>query len=498
MLQSRGGSGAGNGRGRGGLCRVTPGECDQLAVSLGASCNSCASEAIVLFALSQIPRERIRALRDREAQAFAELRPRGSALLEHARASMPNGVPMSWMATLHDHPSIMVHGGSGGSFTDVDGNVYVDFNLADMSTFTGYGSEAVVRAVSERINEGAQFLLPTPDAEAVSLELASRFGLSLWQFTLSSTQANTEAIRVARAFTGRSGVLMFDGKYHGHADELLGELHAQEVLPEGLGVPRDATRHVRLVQYNDLEAAERELARGDVACVLAEPAITNVGVIQPDEGFHAALRRLTSESGALLVLDETHTLVAGPGGLTARWSLQPDLLVIGKSIAGGVAIGAYGMTETVGGMLAHRPGASFGEGVATGGTLFGNALCMAAARATLQEVLTESAYDHAAALGQKLADGIERIADENGFGWRAHRLYNRSGYTHARQLPTNAIEARATFDSELYNLQRLYMANRGIWEAISTAGPACGIQTSSADVDQYLQVLDGFLHEVKL
>jgi glutamate-1-semialdehyde 2,1-aminomutase len=410
---------------------------------------------------------------------------------------MPNGVPMSWMATLHDHPSIIVQGGRGGAFTDVDGNRYIDFNLADMSTFTGYGSEAVVRAVGERMNDGAQFLLPTRDAEAVSLELARRFGLPLWQFTLSSTQANTEAIRVARALTGQTAVLMFDGKYHGHADELLGELHGQEVLPEGLGVPRDATRHVRLVQYNDLEAVERELARGDVACVLVEPAITNVGVIQPREGFHAALRRLTSESGALLVLDETHTLVAGPGGLTARWGLRPDVLVIGKSIAGGVPIGAYGMTETVAGVLEHRPGAAFGEGVATGGTLFGSALCMAAARATLHEVLTDEAYAHAAALGRRLADGIERIVSAHGLEWSAHRLYNRSGYTHAPQLPTNAIKARATFDVELYNLQRLYMANRGIWEAISTAGPACGIQTSSADVDQYLDLLDRFLHDVK-
>jgi glutamate-1-semialdehyde 2,1-aminomutase len=148
-------------------------------------------------------------------------------------------------------------------------------------------------------------------------------------------------------------------------------------------------------------------------------------------------------------------------------------------------------------MLAHRPGAAFGEGVATGGTLFGNALSMAAARAALEEVLTEQAYEHAAALGQRLADGIERIAGENGFEWRAHRLYNRSGYTHAPQLPTNAIQSRATFDIELYNLQRLYMANRGIWEAISTAGPACGIQSISTDVDQYLDVLDRFLQHVK-
>lgn len=450
-----------------------------------------------MFEVGQIPRERIQALRDREAQRFAELRPRGRRLLQHAKATMPNGVPMSWMVTLHDHPPIVVEGGRAGSFTDVDGNAYIDFNLADMSTFTGYAAEAVTRAVDERMREGAQFLLPTRDAEVVSLELSRRFGLPLWQFTLSSTQANTEAIRIARAFTGRSTVLMFDGKYHGHADELLGELHDQKVAPEGLGVPKDATRHVRLVQYNDLEAVEREFARGDIACLLVEPAITNVGVIQPGERFHAALRRLTSESGSILVLDETHTLVAGPGGLTTAWGLRPDMLVIGKSIAGGVPIGAYGMTETVASVLEHQPGAAFGDGVATGGTLFGNALSMAAAHATLHEVLTEDGYQHAAALGQTLADGIETIVGAHGFEWRAHRLYNRSGYTHAPQLPTNAIEARATFDVELYNLQRLYMANRGIWEAISTAGPACGIQTTSADVEDYLDVLDGFLHDLK-
>ena len=416
--------------------------------------------------------------------------------MERAKASMPNGVPVSWMASLYEHPPIVVGRGSGGSFTDVDGNFYLDFNLADTSMFTGYGVQPVVRAVSERMAAGSQFLSPTEDAEEVSLELGRRFGLPLWQFTLSSTQANTEAIRVARAFTGRRAVLMFDGKYHGHADELLGMIEAGQVVPEGLGVPGDAVRHVRLVQFNDLEAVERELARGDVACVLAEAAITNTGVIQPTEGFHAGLRRLTTQCEALLVIDETHTLVAGPGGLTARWGLQPDVLVVGKSIAGGVPLGGYGMTEEVARVLEHRPGASYAEEIATGGTLFGNALSMAAARVTLTEVLTEGAYEHAAALGQKLADGIEAISSAKGMDWRAHRLFNRSGYTHGPSLPTNAIEARASFDIELYELQRLYMANNGIWEAISSAGPACGTQTSSSDVDQYLHVLDAFIQDL--
>jgi glutamate-1-semialdehyde 2,1-aminomutase len=445
--------------------------------------------------LGSISRDGLARINERELRRFAELRPRGEAVLARARGSMPKGVPMAWMVDLYSHPPIVVERGRGAGFIDVDGNEYVDFNLADTSMFTGYGSEAIARQVGEQAAAGPQFLLPGEDAAEVAEELGRRFGLPLWQFTLSATQANTEAIRVARAATGRGAVLMFDGKYHGHADELLGTLEEGQVVPEGLGVPPDATRNVRLVPYNDLEAVERELARGDVACVVAEAAITNIGVIHPAEGFHAGLRSLTADAGALLVIDETHTLAAGPGGLTARWGLQPDVLVVGKSISGGIPLGAYGLTAAAAGVL-ERTG-SWEDVVATGGTLFANALSMAAARITLTEVLTEPAYEHAAALGTRLADGIEAVAAANELPWRAHRLFNRSGYTHAPRLPSNAAEARARFDAELYNVQRLYMANRGVWEAIDSAGPACGIQTTEADVDRYLEVLASFLDEAQ-
>ena len=440
-------------------------------------------------------RERLHTLRERELERFAELRPRGMRSLERAAANMPNSVPTAWMSNFYEHPPVVVERGSGAGFTDIDGNSYIDFNLADTSMFTGYGLEALTDAVAAQTAAGPQFLLPTEDGAEVAGELTKRFALPFWQFTLSATQANTEAIRVARAATGRSVVLMFDGKYHGHADELLGELDGAKVAPEGLGVPSDATRHVRLVQYNDLEAVERELARGDVACILAEAAVTNTGVIRPADGFHAGLRRLASTSGTLLVIDETHTLVAGPGGLTAHWALEPDLVVLGKAISGGIPLGAYGMTAPVASVLERRSPTPWGETVATGGTLFANALSLAAARATLAEILTDAAYEHAAALGGRLADGIEVVAAEHGLPWRSHRLFNRSGYTHASELPSNAAEARATFDSELYNLQRLYMANRGIWEAIDSSGPACGIQASEADVDRYLEILNEFLRD---
>jgi len=462
--------------------------------------------------MSAVPgtKGRLDALRERELARFADERPHGVEELARARSRMPNGVPMAWMSELYTHPPIFVDAGHGGTFTDIDGNTYIDFNLADTSMFTGYGVEAISEVVAKRVKDGSQFLLPTQDAVEVATRLAARFGLPFWQFTLSATQANVEAIRTARALTGRDAVLMFDGKYHGHADELLAVRDKGEVVPEGRGVLRDATRHVRLVPYNDLDAVSRELARGDIACVVAEAAITNAGVILPAEGFHAGLRRLTSDAGTLLVIDETHTLVAGPGGLTARWGLQPDLLVVGKSVSGGISLGAYGMTERVAAVL-DDPDAASGESVATGdtlfgnalsrvatgGTLFGNALSLAAARVTLEQVLTDQGYAHAAALGGKLADGIEATAAANGFDWRAHRLYNRSGYTHGPYLPSNAADARDSFDAELFNIQRIYMANRGIWEAIDSAGPAAGIQTTAEHVDHYLEVLNDFLGELR-
>jgi glutamate-1-semialdehyde 2,1-aminomutase len=446
--------------------------------------------------LGSISRERLAQLRARELHRFDELRPRGRAALERGRASMPNGVPMAWMSSAYDHPPIFVDRGQGPTFVDIDGNEYIDFNLADISMFAGYGGEPLARVVAERTAAGNQFLLPTEDAAEVSEELARRFGLPFWQFTLSATLANTEAVRVARAATGRAAVVMFDGKYHGHAEELLGQLEQGRVEPEGKGLTPDATRHVRLVAYNDLDAVERELSKGDVACVLAEAAITNVGVIQPADGFHAGLRRLVTEAGAVLVVDETHTLVAGPGGLTAHWGLEPDVLVVGKSISGGVPLGAYGLKPELAALLAG-PVASWGDAVATGGTLFGNALSLAAARVTLTEVLTDGAYPQAATAGARLADGIEAVAAAAGLEWRAHRLFNRSGYTHAPDLPANAVEARESFDLELFNLQRLYMANRGVWEAIDSAGPACGIETSEAHVDRYLELLADFLAEAQ-
>jgi glutamate-1-semialdehyde aminotransferase len=447
-----------------------------------------------------IDRRRIGELTERELARFLDERPHNAALLERARASMPLGVPMAWMASLHGHPPLYLERGEGAYLYDADGHRLLDMNIADTSMFCGYGPEAVVRAVSERMRLGSQFLMPNEDAIAVAEELARRWGLPKWQFTLSATFANTEAIRFARFVTGRPKIVTFDGKYHGHGDELLVTVDDGRTVPENPGLPPGVETHVRVVPYNDVQALARALEPRDVACVLVEPALTNVGVVQPDEGFHATLRSITRETGTVLVVDETHTLICGPGGLVRRWGLEPDIVVLGKSIGGGVPIGVYGLTDEIASHL-HAideyggPGAGEEE-IATGGTLFGNPLQMAAARATLTEVLTDQAYERTARLGARLADGIEAAASGVGLPWRAHRLFPRSGYAFDGALARTGAAARAAHDGELWRLLRLWMANRGVWEAMEWAGPAISVAATDADVDLYLGVLGQLVVEL--
>jgi len=446
-----------------------------------------------------IDRRRLGELSELELTRFAAERPRSAGLLERARASMPQGVPNGWMAELFGHDPLWIERGEGACMIDVDGHRLLDTNIADTSMFCGYSPEPVVKAVSERIALGPQFLMPTEDAIVVAEELGRRWGLPKWRFTLSATTANTEAIRVARHLTGRPKLLMFEGKYHGHADEMLVTREDGELRPEMLGLLPSVTDEVRLVPFNDLEGLERALSPGDVACVVTEPALTNVGVVIADEDFHDELRRLTRETGTLLVIDETHTLICGPGGLVRAWGLEPDVITLGKSIGAGVAIGAYGMTEEVAAALEVT--ASFGGGdfvpeVATGGTLFGNALQLASARAALTEVLTDEAYERASRLGERLADGIEAAADSAGLPWRAHRLGPRAGYAFDGRLPRTATDSHESHDRELYRLLRLWMVNRGVWEAMEWAGPAISIAATDADVDHYVATLEELVTEL--
>jgi glutamate-1-semialdehyde 2,1-aminomutase len=435
-----------------------------------------------------IDRRKLAELKEREDAAFIDHHAGSIERWSQAKAVMPNGVPMSWLRTSYDHPPLFVDEGKGGHFRDVDGNDYADFNIADMSMFGGYGPEPVVEAVAKCMAAGSQFLLPSEDSIWVAQELQRRFGLPKWQFTLSATHANTEAIRVARTITGRDRVLLFDGKYHGHFDETLVELEDGRLVPGEVGLPRDVTAKTTIVQFNDVEALRATLETREIAIVLTEPVLTNeVGLQLPVEDFHAELRAITRETGTLLAYDETHTQVVGPGGLTRMWGLEPDIVSAGKSLAGGIPMGTYGMTEAVADVL-ERPSGRDDEkpSVATGGTLFGNPLQMASARATMGEVLTDEAYAHTHMLGAQLADGIEATIDKAGLPWTAHRFWPRSGVTFAEQMPRNALEARERFDVPLRRLMRVYLANRGIWDAIVGAGPTCAVPATADDVDAYV------------
>jgi glutamate-1-semialdehyde 2,1-aminomutase len=447
---------------------------------------------------SGIDRRTVQELKAREDATFAERRPRSRELWSRAEPVMPNGVPMSWLRTSYDHPPLFVDTAKGARFRDVDGHEYADFNIADMSMFAGYAPEPVVEAVARRIAGGSQFLLPGEDAVWVAEELGRRFGPPKWQFTLSASQANTEAIRVGRVATGRDKVLFFDGKYHGHFDEALVALQDGHLVAEEAGLPSDVTTRTVVVPLNDLDALGAALHTLEVAIVITEPALTNnVALLMPDPGFHRELRTLTRETGTLLAYDETHTQVVGPGGLTRMWGLEPDIVTIGKSLAGGVPLGGYGMTEEVAEVL-ERPGARGDErpAVATGGTLFGNHLSMAAARATMDEVLTPDAYAHTQRLGARLADGIEAAVTGAGLPWTTHRFWPRSGVSFAPQLPRDAVEATAVLDVPLRRLMRVYLANRGVWEAIVGAGPTCSVPATEADVDAYVDAFGALIGEL--
>lgn len=447
-----------------------------------------------------IDAERVRELKTREDTRFAAERPRSIELIERGRRSMPHGVPMQWFFSSYSHPAMFVAEGKGARFTDVDGHEYADFNIADMSMFCGYAPEPIVRAVSGCVARGSQFLLPNEDAVWVAEELARRWCLPKWQFTLSASQANVEVIRVARVASGRNKTLLFDGKYHGHFDQALVELRDGELVPEELGLPADVTRQTRVIPWNDADALARALEPRDLAVVLAEPAMTNNhGLILPESGYHERLREITRATGTLLALDETHTLVCGPGGLVQRWNLEPDIVSLGKSIAGGIPIGAYGMTEQVAEVFEgvdHPDDREEEPTVATGGTLFANALTMAAARAALGEVLSEDAYEHTAVLGARLADGLEAAVAREGLPWSVHRLFARSGTVFAPSAPCNADEARAEEDHLLTNLLRVYLANRGVWEAIPGAGPTVPVPGVEEDVDRYVSAYGELLAEL--
>jgi len=435
---------------------------------------------------SDLDRVRIGNLHARELNRFRQSRPRSLAMLDRARAHMPNGLPMSWMASDNDQ-AVYIDRGHGAGFTDIDGFGYVDFNASDMAMFCGHANPAIVAAVQAQVARSTQFLLPTEASVEVAEELARRYPVPQWQFTLSATQANTEVMRLARAVTGREVIVLFQGHYHGAFEEGLVDLEDGQASALQRGLSKGVTGRVRIAQFNDPQTLRAALEPGDVALVLTEPAMTNtIHLLMPVPGWHQALRDLTREHDTLLCIDETHTHVVGPGGATAMWGLSPDAVTIGKAVAGGLPMGAYGVSAELG------PELEAGRKVATGGTLFGNPLSAAAAKAALTEVLVPAAYAHAAALGTKLADGIENAIASSGLPWTVIRLGPRSGQWYGPE-PRTGAEAHALNDDMLTRLIRIWLANRGIWEALPGAGPTVPVPATSTDVSRYVEAYSDLL-----
>jgi len=432
-------------------------------------------------------------LLDRELEGFERDHPRSRELASEARGSLLSGVPMPWMIRWPGGFPVFAAEAHGARFTDVDGREYVDFCLGDTAAMTGHSPEPTVRAVADQAGHGITLMLPSEDSLWVGKELSRRFGLARWQFALTATDANRFAIRLARELTGRPKILVFNWCYHGSVDETFASLKGSSVVSRegnvGPPVPLDET--TRVVEWNDAEALERELARGDVACVLAEPALTNIGIVLPEPGFHDALRAATRETGTLLIIDETHTLCAGPGGYTAAYGLEPDVLTVGKAIAAGIPAAAYGFSEPVAERLeAMLPADERADVGGIGGTVAANVLSLAAMRATLAEVLTDEAFERMIALGERFEAGIAGVIERHGLPWHVTRLGGRVEYLFRRDRPRTGSEAAAGGDPLLDRLIHLYALNRGIlltpFHNMALMSPA----TTEADVDLHTEVFD--------
>ena len=427
-----------------------------------------------------------RALRD-ETRRFVERHPASAALFARARGSLLAGVPMNWMVRWAGPFPIFARDGRGARITDVDGHEYVDFCLGDSGAMTGHAPPAAVEAVAERMRRGATFMLPVEEAVAVGEELQRRFALPRWQMALTATDANRFAIRLARHVTGRPKILVFNGCYHGSVDETFITLEGGRAVsrPGNLGAPVDPAHTTRVVEFNDPDALGAALRAGDVACVLAEPAMTNVGIVLPEPGFHAALRRLTRDAGTLLILDETHTICAGPGGYTRAHGLEPDILTVGKPIASGVPAAVFGLSEDLAGRIPSSVQQDVADVGGIGGTLAGNALSAAAMLATLREVLTEASFASTIPLAERWADGIRTVLRETGLPWHVTPLGCRAEYAFRPEPPRNGREAMESIDPELERYLHLAALNRGVlltpFHNMALVAPG----TTPADVDRH-------------
>jgi glutamate-1-semialdehyde 2,1-aminomutase len=437
-----------------------------------------------------IDRRKLQQSQTREEKRFIAEHPRSAEMYARAKGSLLGGVPMNWMKKWAGAFPVFVARAKGAHFTDVDGREYVDLCLGDTGAMTGHSPEIVAEAIAKRVREGITLMLPTEDSLWVGEELKRRFGLPYWQFALTATDANRFAIRIAREITQRSKVLVFNYCYHGTVDESFATVQGGVVGPRrgNIGPPVNPAETTRVIEFNDLNALEEALKHHDAAVVLAEPAMTNVGIILPDEGYWKAARKLTRRYGSLLIADETHTICAGPGGCTREWKLEPDFVVFGKPIGSGIPGATYGVSEEVAQRITARIHLEDCDVGGIGGTLAGNALSLAAMRVTLEKVLTTAAFERMIPLAKRFNHGVAGEIQKHGLPWNVIQLGARAEYHFAKRPPRNGGESAAAADFELERFLHLYALNRGVlltpFHNMALMSPA----TTEADVDLHTKI----------
>jgi glutamate-1-semialdehyde 2,1-aminomutase len=444
--------------------------------------------------LRTVDRGRLPALIAREQDTFAANNPKSLDLFQEARATLLAGVPMTWMASWPGGYPLTFDQAHGNRVTDVDGHTYIDFCLGDTGAMTGHSPEPVVRAVRERLETkgGVTTMLPTPDSTVVGAQLQQRFGLPFWSFTLSATDANRFVLRMLRQITKRPFILVYSECYHGSVDETVVKLDpgtGKTVRkPGNVGPDVDPTLTSKCVEFNDVEGLRAALAPRDVACVLLEPAMTNIGIVPPAPGYLAKLEEICHETGTLIIYDETHTFSAGPGGCTRAWGLHPDAVTLGKALGAGIPIGAFGFSAAVAERVLGDPEADLVSEGGVGGTLAGNALSAAAARATLEHVLTEENFATMIALSTRFTEGVQATLDRQRIPWCIVQLGARAEYRFCPEVPINGGASFAANDFDLDEYLHTYMANRGILMTPFHNMALMCPDTITADVDRHTEV----------
>jgi glutamate-1-semialdehyde 2,1-aminomutase len=411
-------------------------------------------------------RSKLTSLIEKERELYVSTHQKSLAAFKKAD-NLFGRVPMTWMSKWSGGFPIYLQSAHGNRITDIDGNEYIDFALGDTGAMAGHSPKETADAIQKRISElgGITTMLPTEDAQWVGAELTRRFGLPLWSFTLTATDANRWAIRLARLATGRPRILVFSYCYHGSVDETLaipGRDGDAVARPGNVAPPVELSETTRVVEFNDIEAVKRELAKMDVAAVLTEPALTNIGIVLPEPGFLEALQDACKETGTLLMIDETHTISAGPGGATQLWNLKPDIFIIGKAIGGGIPSGAYGITEELQKNVMSQKDADIVDVGGVGGTLAGNALSITAMRATLEHVLTDDTWPGMIDLATEFRAGVEKAIADFDLPWSCTQLGARAEYRFISPAPINGTESAESSDPELEEYFHLYTANRGV------------------------------------